>query len=515
MKNFLNLLCSAAVIVSLAAAVSFAAAPGAAAPPALGFTPATASNLAALPIGSTPGTNLRALLAAPQTPTRASRGGAAGPYDEQQIKDMLAAHIAQTDIATRARHRGISFVLTAAVQTDLKAAGADAALLAALAKIQPRGLVWQPPRRLMNPGNAAVDISNLVSTDRGRFLAFTGSDKHVYLATDAAGGPWKLHPVYSSTPVGNGPNQSYVALAVSGSSVYVPFVTVDGTQNVAVVAYSASNGDSGTWHTAALYRTDASYLNNPSAVVMGGTLYVSFDTPPAKKGNNDVLVASVALSTLPASGVALTTPLARVVDLTQADDVSGGPEDDYAQLAPAGGQLAVAWQRAHKNLVFTQFTDTGVPLSVSPTLLHTAGDEADQSLQLATNGATMLMARFVENPDRNSALGEQDVWATTNAGGTWNTEVIGRTNLALQKPGVAVGKCGPSIAFDRALSGNSGRLTVATWQAGRWVGQSLAMTADQPRLAVTPDGLDMTYFVGGVLYYQHAKCYPPPEPLIP
>jgi hypothetical protein len=149
--------------------------------------------------------------------------------------------------------------------------------------------------------------------------------------------------------------------------------------------------------------------------------------------------------------------------------------------------------------------------------LHTATDEADKSLQLSAAGETLLIARFVGNPDRNDSLGCCDVWATTNGGGAWSTQAIGRTGQALDSPGVAVSDCGPSVAYSHAINGSTGRLTVGTFVDGHWKSQDLgASNPGNPRLAATPSGLDLIYVSGwGQITFESAVCFPPPAPLGP
>ena len=439
-----------------------------------------------------------------------------GYLTENDVARLLRAHVAPAEVGARARRQGIDFVLTASVQQELKSAGADNALLQTLRQIQPRGLVWGPARLVTKSAHGVYDVSNLVTEGGKHYLAFTGDDKRVRLASDAGGG-WKVYDAYLDSDVGNGSNQWYVGLVVHSGAVYIPFVSLVGGKNVVGVAYNRSANLQGAWAQAAIFATDASYLNDPFGTLAGDSLLVSFDTPgPPPKGGDDVFVASIPLSSLPAGGAPLSSPLpAQITNVSKVDDVQGGPGDDYAEIVVAPDGLNLAWQRGLKTLVFAQGHSGGpggTTWPPNPQLLHTASDQAEQSLQLAVMDQTVLIARFVENPDRNSALGEQDVWATTNAGGSWATQSIGRTNLALQKPGAAISACGPSVAFFQALSGNSGRLTVTTLADGHWVSQRLATDAAQPRLAATPAGLDMTYLSGpyGDIYFQQAKCYPPP-----
>jgi hypothetical protein len=454
-------------------------------------------------------------LAAGVTPLHAPQRGssrATGPMNENDIVRLLQAHVPPAQVGQRSRGRGIDFTLTELVEQQLEQAGADVELLQTLIEIQPQGLVWGPARRVATSDHGLLDVSDLVTEGGKHYLAFTGDDKHVRLASDA-GGTWKIYDVYAGSDVGNGANRWYVSLVVHAGEVYVPYVTFTGDRNIVAVAYNSSL--QGPWSQAAIYSTDSSYLNDPFGTISGDTLLVSFDSAVASgKGADDVFVASIPLASFPAGGAPFTAPLpAQVNDVTKVDDVPGGPDDNYAGIVPGTGGLEMAWQRASKTLVFAQ-GQTGGPGGTtwppSPQLLATSADQAQQSLQMAAAGSTTAIARFIGNPNPTGPAC-CDVWATTNATGSWTTEVIGGTNLANQRPGVAVSACGPSVAFQQAISGNEGRITVATFEGGRWVNQSLAMNVVQPRLAVTPDGLDMAYQSGyGDIFFQHAKCYPPP-----
>lgn len=457
-------------------------------------------------------------LAAPEASQRRQPPASQRDLNETDVASLLRAHVAPAEVGARARRQGIDFVLTAPVQQELKSAGADSELLQTLRQIQPRGLVWGPARLVAKSAHGVYDESNLVTEGGKHYLAFTGDDKRVRLASDASGA-WRVYDAYLDSDVGNGSNQWYVGLVVHSGAVYIPFVSFVGGKNIVGVAYNGSRNLQGAWARAAIFSTDASYLNDPFGTLAGNSLLVSFDTPgPSPKTSDDVFVASIPLSGLPAGGASLASPLpAQITNVSKVDDVQGGPADDYAEIVAEADGLNLAWQRGLKTLVLARGQSGGRSGAIwppEPQLLHTASDQAQQSLQLAVKGQAVLVARFIENPDRNSALGEMDVWATTNAGGSWSTQTVGRTNLALQKPGAAISACGPSVAFFQASSGNSGRLAVATFAGGHWASQRLSADAAQPRLAATAEGLDMTYLSGpyGDIYFQQAKCYPPPAP---
>lgn len=456
--------------------------------------------------------------AAAEAPQTARRAPAASPLDESDILKMLESHVSAAQIGERARSRGIRFALTAAVEGQLRQAGADDTLLKTLSEIQPQGLVWGPARRVATAAeHGLVDVSNLVTETGKHYLAFTGDEKHVYVASDA-NGTWKIHEIYGSSNVGNGANQWYVGLVVHDGAVYVPFVTPTETGSALGVAYNTSV--EGPWAHAVLFAADNPNLHDPFGTLLGDTLLVSFDMPGPRKSSDDVFVAAIPLASLPAGGAASNAPLpAQIRNVSGADDVQGGPDDGYAEMVPAEGGLDIAWQRAEKTLVFAHGEpdgSNGVTWARSPQMLNAASDEAQQSLQLAASGQTVAIARFISRPNQDSGQGCCDVFATTNSSGAWATQIIGPTNMALQKPGIAVSACGPSVAFPEAMSGNSERLAVSTLEGGRWVRQLLAEDAVQPRLAATPDGLDLVYQSGyGEIFFQQAKCYPPPAPLHP
>jgi hypothetical protein len=451
--------------------------------------------------------------------SRRARPAAQAPLRENDLIKLLQSQTPRAQVQQRARSAGIDFVLTTDVEQQLRQAGADDSLLETLSQIQPRGLVWGPARHVATAAaHGLVDVSNLVTENGKHYLAFTGDDKHVYVASDATGA-WKIYEIYGTTDVGNGANQWYVALVVRAGTVYVPFVTWTGSASIVGVSYNA--GLQGPWAHAAIFSTDSSNLHDPFATLQGDTLLVSFDTPgPPPKSADDVFVASIPLASLPTGGAPSNAPLAaHITNVSREDDVQGGPDDDFAEIVPQAGGLAIAWQRALKTLVFAQGqadAQRGSTWPSSPQLLNTATDQAEQSLQLAAAGQTVIIARFIGSPNQNNGPTCCDVWATTNATGGWSTQIIGGTNMALQKPGVAVSACGPSVAFPQALTGNSERLAVATFDGARWVHQSLATNGVQPRLAATPDGLDLAYkSASDDIFLQHARCFPPPAPLHP
>lgn len=443
---------------------------------------------------------------------------AASPLDESDVIKLLQSHIPAAQVGERARRQGIRFALTAAVEQQLREAGADSALLETLSQIQPRGLVWGPAKHVATAAeHGLVDVSDLVTENGKHYVVFTGDDKHVYLASDA-NGTWKTYEIYGASYVGNGPNQWYVGLVVRGDAIYVPFVTPTDTGSVLAVSYNTSL--QGTWAHAVLFAADNPNIHDPFGTLLRDTLLVSFDMPGPRKTSDDVFVASIPLASLPAGGAPSNAPLpAQVSNVSHADDVQSGPDDGYAEIVPAEGGLDIAWQRAEKTLVFAQGQfggPNGATWPPTPQLLNAATDEGQQSLQLAASGQTVVIAQFINKPNQGNGPGCCDVWATSNASGSWATQNIGSTNMALQKPGVAVSACGPSVAFQQAMSDNSERVAVSTFEGGRWVQQLLGENAMQPRLAATPDGMDLVYQSGyGDIFFQHAQCYPPPAPLHP
>jgi hypothetical protein len=427
---------------------------------------------------------------------------------------LLQGHVPEEQLAKRLRQEKISFVVTTSILHELKQAGASRELLQTIREVQPQGLVWGPEKPHPLSDHAMGEITPLAAEDGKDYFASTGDDHRVRLATNSSGS-WKIYDVAPNLEVGSSPGVRAIGLAVHAGVAYIPMVAVAGKIEI-VVASNPSGNPTGPWVQTVLYTTDSSYLQDPSATITGDSLLIAFDDVGKEKNSNDVLVAKVPLRGLTSSG---TAPSVAITNVTRTNDVQGGASDDHPQIVAVGNTLNLAWQEASKSLVFArgQSAEPGTTWPRQWQSLHTAADPADQSLQLAAAGDTLLIARFVPNPDRNDSLGCCDVWATTNSGGTWSTQSIGRTGLPMESPGVAVSGCGPSIAYSHAINGNTGHLTVGTFAGGQWSSQDLGGTDPRnPRLAATPSGVDLIYVSGwGQITVRSAVCYPPPAPLEP
>ncbi|MGA9978417.1 MAG: hypothetical protein WBQ08_07275 [Candidatus Sulfotelmatobacter sp.] len=436
------------------------------------------------------------------------------PLTEPDIIRLLHAHVPEEQLSKRLRQEKISFVITPSILHEFQQSGASSELLQTIREVQPQGLVWGPAKQLALSDHAMVEITPLVAENGKDYFAFTGDDHRVRLATNSSG-TWKTYDVAPNLEVGNNPAARVIGLAVHAGVAYIPMIAVPAKMQI-LVAYNPSGNMAGPWLQSAVYTTDSSYLQDPSATISGDSLLIAFDDVGNRKNSNDVFVAKVPLRNLTGSG---TAPSVAVTNVTKANDVAGGASDDHPQIVAVGNTLNMAWQEALKSLVFARGQSAGQGTSWPRQwqTLHTATDEADKSLQLSAAGDTLLIAGFIGNPDRNDSLGCCDVWATTNGGGTWSTQSIGRTGMALESPGVAVSDCGPSIGFSHATSGNSGVLTVGTFADGKWKNQDLrASNPGNPRLAATPSGLDLIYVSGwGQITFESAVCFPPPAPLGP
>jgi hypothetical protein len=436
------------------------------------------------------------------------------PLTEPDIIRLLRAHVPEEQLAKRLRLEKISFVVTPSILHELQQSGASRELLQTIREAQPQGLVWGPERHLALSDHAMAEITPLVAEDGKDYFAFTGDDHRVRLATNSSG-TWKIYDVAPNLDVGNSPAARVIGLAVHAGVAYLPMVAVPEKMQI-LVASNPSGNPAGPWVQSAVYTSDSSYLQDPSPTISGDSLIIAFDDVGKMKNSNDVFVAKVPLRSLTGSG---TAPSVAVTNVTRANDVQGGASDDHPQIVAIGNTLNLAWQESLKSLALArgQTAGQGTSWPRQWQTLHTATDEADKSLQLAAAGDTLVMARFVGNPDRNDSLGCCDVWATTNRGGAWSTQSIGRTGSALESPGVAVSDCGPSIAYSHAINGNTGRLTVGTYADGQWRSQDLrASNPGNPRLAATASGLDLIYVSGwGQITFESAVCYPPPAPLGP
>lgn len=435
------------------------------------------------------------------------------PLAESDLLLLLKEKVPASDLVARIHRDKISFPVTKPVLDELKLAGATQPVLEALRDAQPIGLVWSPPAKYTLSADDFVEVTPLVADGGREYLACTDDAHHVSLLTNA-GGAWKAYPIAPDLNVGNNVGARVIGLTVHQGVAYVAMVpNLSGNMQL-LLAYDPGGNPAGPWLRASIYSTDSSTLQNPSLAVAGEQLLVAFDDFSApKRSGNDVYLGTIPLSGLSASGK---TPSANIMDLSIADDVPGGPTDTGAQLAIDQGQLSVVWTKAQKTLLFSQAQiSSGLDTLRQTQELHTVSDPTDKSLVLVASGNTELVTRFADDSDPNNAPGCCLVLATSNVGGNWSTSPVGRTNLALEAPGIAISQCGPSIAYVRAVAGNGQHLAVATLSGSQWRTEELIEdNAHQPRLAATATGLDLVYLSAvGQITVRSAKCYPPPAPL--
>ncbi len=112
---------------------------------------------------------------------------ARGPLSESDVIKLLRGRVPAAQVGARARRQGIDFVVTETAEQQLRQAGADDELIRTLRQVQPQGLVWGPARQVASADHGFFDVSNLVTENGKHYLAFTGDDKHVRLASDAVG----------------------------------------------------------------------------------------------------------------------------------------------------------------------------------------------------------------------------------------------------------------------------------------------------------------------------------------
>jgi hypothetical protein len=438
---------------------------------------------------------------------------ASKPLAESDVLQLLKEKLPAGELIGRIHQDRISFVVTKPVLDELKTAGASQPVLEALRDAQPIGLVWSRPAQFTLSQNDFVEVTPLVVDGGHDYLACTDDSRHVSLLTNASG-EWKAYPLAPDLSVGNNVGARVIGLTVHQGVAYVAMIpNLYGNMQLMLV-YDPGGNPAGPWKHASIYSTDSSQLQNPSLAVAGDQLLVAFDDFSAKKGSNsDVFLGNILLSDLSESG---TAPTASITDLSSADDVQGGPSDMRPQLFASQGQLNMIWERAGKSVLFGQAQiASGLDSLRQTEELNTVSNPTDKSLQLAASGRTELIARFADDSDPNNAPGCCVVLATSNAGGSWSTSPIARTNLALEAPGLAVGNCGPSVAYVKAVSSNGQRLAVATLSGGQWKTMELSEdSANQPRLAATDAGLDLVYLSAvGQITVRSATCYPPPASL--
>lgn len=444
----------------------------------------------------------------------AGAAAAAGkPLAEADILRLLKEKIPASALVSQIHQDKISFAVTKPVIDRLKSAGATQPVLEALRQAQPLGLVWSRPAAFTLSEEAFVEVTPLVVDGGHDYLACTDDERHVSLLTNA-GGAWKAYPVAPDLSVGNNVGARVLGLAVHQGVAYVAMIpNLSGNMQL-MLAYNPGGNPAGPWLRASIYSTDSSQLQNPSLAVAGDQLVVAFDNFSAPKhSSNDVFLGKIALSDLSGSG---TPPSAGITDLSTADDVPGGPSDMRPQLVSNNGELNLVWEKAGKTVVFSQAQIASGLDSLKQTQeIDTVTSPTDKSLQLAASGNSALVARFADDSNSSNAPGCCVVLAASNADGNWSTSNVGRTNLALEAPGLAIGDCGPAIAYVRAVSGNGARLAVATFAGGQWRTVELSEeSANQPRLAVTATGLDLVYLSAvGQITVRSAVCYPPPAPL--
>jgi hypothetical protein len=435
------------------------------------------------------------------------------PLAESDVLRLIKEKLPAGALISRLHQDRISFAVTKAVLDELKAAGASQPVLEAVRDAQPRGLVWSRPAQFTLSQDAFVEVTPLVVDGRHDYLACTDDARHVSLLTNA-GGAWKAYPVAPDLSVGNSSGSRVIGLAVHQGVAYVAMIpNLSGNMQL-VLAYDPGGNPAGPWLRTSIYSTDSSTLQNPSLAVAGEQLFVAFDDFSApKRSSNDVYLGKIPLADLSGSGK---PPSASIMDLSAVDDVPGGPTDTRAQLAADQGQLSLVWTKAQKTILFSQAQiSSGLDTLRQTQELNTVSDPTDKSLVLVASGDTELVARFADDSDPNNAPGCCVVLASSKVGGNWSTSPVGRTNLALEAPGIAISQCGPSIAYVQAVSGNGQHLAVATLSDSQWQTEELIEdSANQPRLAATATGLDLVYLSAvGQITVRSATCYPPPAPL--
>lgn len=430
--------------------------------------------------------------------------------DKADVLRMVKAKQPEASMVAQIQQEKISFAITKPVIDELKAAGASRPVLEALRAAQPVGLVWSAATHASLGNTAMVEVTQMVSDGGHDYFACTSDEKQVALVTNA-GGAWKPYPVAPGLDVGNNVGARIIGLAVNQGVAYIPMIPNQSNPQM-VLAYDPGGNPSGPWVRVPIYSTDSSTLENPSAAIAGDRLMVAFDDNNSRKGKNDVFLATIPVSGLGATGK---VPPVQIVDLTKADDSQGGPSDMRPELVVSEGEFNLAWEQAGKSILFVQAQIGSVPNNLpKPEVLRTDNDPTDKSLVLAATSSRAAVARFAQT--ESNAPGCCEALATSNRGGSWSTGSLGRTDLALAAPGVAISDCGPSVAYMRAVPGNEKHLTVATLANGQWGSQDLGGDeAHQPRLAATSSGLDLVYDSGGTgaIFVRSGVCYPPPAPL--
>ncbi|HEV2323569.1 MAG TPA: hypothetical protein VGS10_06430 [Terracidiphilus sp.] len=439
--------------------------------------------------------------------------GGSSPLSESQILRLLKEKLPAGELVSRIHQDKISFAVTKPVIEQLKTSGAIQPVLEAVRDAQPVGLVWSRPSQFTLSQEAFVEVTPMVVDGGHDYLACTDDERHVSLLTNA-GGAWKAYPVAPDLSVGNNVGARVLGLAVHQGVAYVAMVpNLSGNMQL-MLAYNPGGNPAGPWLRASIYSTDSTQLQNPSLAVAGDQLLIAFDNFSApKRSSNDVYLGKIPLADLSGNGKA---PSASVMDLSTADDAPGGPSDTRAQLVADQGQVSAVWTKARKTIVFSQAQlSSGLDSLRQTQELNTVSDPTDKSLVLVASGNTELVARFADDSDPNNAPGCCVVLATSNTGGSWSTSPVGRTNLALEAPGLAISECGPSMAYMKAVSSNGERLAIATLSGGQWHSVELSEdSANQPRIAATDKGLDLVYLSAvGQIGVRSATCYLPPAPL--
>jgi len=85
------------------------------------------------------------------------------PWTKDQIIRLLKGDVSPTRVAVLARQRGIDFQITSETETELRQAGATAALLTTLRELAPKPPAPPPPPTLViqtTPGNAQVFVDD-------------------------------------------------------------------------------------------------------------------------------------------------------------------------------------------------------------------------------------------------------------------------------------------------------------------------------------------------------------------
>ena len=382
--------------------------------------------------------------------------------------------------------------------TALLVAGAGGAGLApGTALAGGGGQGWSQPQRVSTLSATPGSLSPLVAAGGQDYLVATIGGAP-WLLTDA-GGSWQAYST-GITDYVSGEGEGHYALAVSGATPYIAYID---TSNDVKLAF-APLGPAKRWATATIVPANASGVtcgpggnpSGPAAAVVGGVLDVAFAATPActaggSAHSTDLYVATAPLASLSAGGAA---PQWQVSVVT-AGDTHGG---FFPALAADGTAADLAYQDNEGKIFFVRgitgqagLTWPGQPRVV---LDLGSGDKMDrQKITLAAAGGVDVLALYAGG---NTG----DVWAATNAGGSWTTQkLLGQLGVGDRRPTAALGACGPGVAFEDAPSSAPGdQVVVATFARGAWSSQNVGPVESPddpmwPGLAATASGMDLTY----------------------